>query len=225
MARKLRQLIINRVDLVDAGANPGADVVIFKREDDNPKEASVPEEPEAVVEKVDETPPPELVPEPTELTEEVVKSLPAVVRQKLEEQETEIRKHREDSLRARAEAETERERRQQAELVKRASEELGHLPGTDEDKAKVLKGLVGLAEEVQQLAVQLLHAGDAACASLMQEKGDSQTTVETVDDEVRRMAKTLVTNGEAKTIEQATELVFQRSPALYERRRSENRTT
>jgi gas vesicle protein len=33
MANRLKQLIVDRVDLVDAGANPDADVVLFKREE------------------------------------------------------------------------------------------------------------------------------------------------------------------------------------------------
>ncbi len=65
-----------------------------------------------------------------------------------------------------------REREERTVLVKRASVELAHLPGTDEVKADMLKAVEGIADEaVRKASLEALRAGNAAMHDRTRELG------------------------------------------------------
>lgn len=69
-------------------------------------------------------------------------------------------------------AATERDARQMASYEKVAGESYKHLPGTNAEKAAVLKGLEVLDESVQNTIVKMLAAGEGAMVSAFTRVGD-----------------------------------------------------
>ncbi len=65
----------------------------------------------------------------------------------------------------------ERDARLLAELTKRAGDDYGHLPGTDVEKAALLKHLNGATEEVRKTADQIMKAGEDGNAQAFINKG------------------------------------------------------
>ena len=212
MAHRLKSLIINRVDLVDAGANPKSDIAIFKRETTNQvtKEECVPEEPvDATVVEPTPEPTPEPIPEPViepePTPEPVAKSLPDEIVQRLEKAEQIER----ELIALRRDVEL-------AELAKRAEAEYATLPGTPIAKAAVLKAMATLIPETATVLETMLKAGEAAMKLALTEKGQTAPTELSITDRVQQLAKQRVDAGESKSLAQAMEAVFKSHPGLYD---------
>ena len=318
MPKKLTQLIVDRVDLVDQGANPDSHIVLFKRalvaktaftdllnlqefqevvfeildmcmtlEDaifsslyaDGDRAAeiktSVQQFGDAVTEALaswmkgdpveqrdatvvlqkikarlrhmvkeglvpdekdqTETPPapetpPTPAPEPTE--EQIIKSLPESLRQRLAlaDSATEaIAKAAADVAKAEASrVEAERiakEATDNAELLtfqKRAETEFPKLPGTAEQRARVLIAMRTLPETVQTTLTEMLKAGHTALAKGFEDLGrEENLSGETVTEKVRRLSNERVSKGLSKTVEQATQDVLTADDELYKAYRKE----
>lgn len=71
----------------------------------------------------------------------------------------------------RAELTKERERRENAEFEKRASTELKHLRGSDEDKAALLKAVESLPEEQREKVSEILKSQDAGISKALTTMG------------------------------------------------------
>lgn len=314
MPMKLSKLVVNRVDLVDRGANPDAHVVLFKRDvkkttfndlmdlhefqevvwelmdmcltledaiysslyvdgdraaeiqtsvkqfseqvdaalaswlDGTPvekrdaqsvveklrtrvrhllKEDLVSETKKEVTETPGDAPVEEATPvEKTEATPE----LPEEVKKRLADAEAALeaaKTEAADAIRKRDEAvnvaKEERDRREFVELKKRADDEFGHLPGTTDERATILKAMATLPEAVSKSLTVILKAAETAMVNAMTEVGDSRVTDGTAEAVVEKRVQELLDTKVAKTREQAMTEVFKRDNVLYLRYRAEKK--
>lgn len=203
---KLTGLELDRVDLVTAGANPGAHVLIHKFETPDILEATVSdavetvEAPEAPVEEVsmsEETP-----------VETVAKADFDTLQKSLE---SEVAKAA--ALEERI-AKMERERKQ-AEFVAKAAE-YSNLGKADELGGLLLAANEAFSAEQYQALERLLKAANAQVdkgelfAQFSRTEGDSPDAM----DRITSLAKAKVEAGEAKTLEIAKLQVMQQHPEL-----------
>jgi hypothetical protein len=305
MPKKLSQLIVDRVDLVDRGANPDAHVVLFKRdvkkteftdllnlkefqdvvfeimdmcmtledaiysslyaEGDRAAEiktsiaqfaeqvsaaldswmnGSAVEQRDAatVLQKIkarmrhmveeglvaedkvekQETPP---VPKPDPPTpdpvpETVLKADFDTVQKQLTDAREAVTKAETAKAEAERIAKEETEKREFVELQARADTQYGNLPGTSEERAKVLKAMQVMPEFERTHLETMLAAGQTAMAKQFEELGTSRPP-ETAADVVHARAKDRLDKKLSKTLEQATDAVLREDPKLYDRYRKE----
>lgn len=309
MPKKLRSLIVDRVDLVDRGANPDAHVVLFKRnvkkteftellnlkefqevvfeimdmcmtledaiysslyaEGDRAAEikASIAQfadevnealtswmngeavedrDAAAVLQKIkarvrhmveeglvadedkvekQETPPeptpdPPPAPEPDPAPETVAKADFDVIQKQLADAREAVAKAEAAKAEAERIAKEETEKREFVELQKRADAEFGNLPGTSEERAKVLKAVQTLPDYERKHLETMLAAGQAAMAKQFETLGTDRGA-ETASDVVNARAKERLEKKLSKTMEQAIDAVLKEDTKLYDRYREE----
>lgn len=213
MATKLKNLTIEKVALVDAGANPDADVLIYKSaETPSNQEAIVADETstetvaaetvaqadydavvaerDALAEQVAE-----LTPAPSE--DEVLKGLPEDVRKRLEDAEATI-------------AKMEQERR--AEMFAKKAGEFGHVAPAA-DLAPVLEAIDRVDADLAKSLDQVLKAANARIAEggLFAEVGSDAERA--TDGEAETLIAAEVEKGASRA--EAIRKVFSARPDLY----------
>jgi len=114
-----------------------------------------------------------------------------------------------DSLRK--QAETDREERVMAELTKRADSEFPNSPGTSVEKAKVLKAVEGLDDEVTAALTKMLGAGEKAISAAFNSFGHKKQQAETNGDDFMKRV-TEVQNAEKVSRERAIQIARKRFP-------------
>ena len=244
MARRLRRLFFDRVDLVDAGANPGANITLFKREKVRPGKVGTlpPVESETSKEK---TLPSLLKREKSEEVEEQdadeLRAEVEKLRKQLDERDEkpdftsagerdlEIEELRKQAKRREQEVEELRKEKRIREFVKQASEfdtvaEPTSLGGLLEEADRVL------SEENVELMSKILVAARAASEQEHTSKLFSQLTKtesEVAEDPKETLEKAAKARASEKniTIEQATTEVISEDAELrkayYEAKESE----
>ena len=213
--RRLKNLKLDRVDLVAAGANPESHVMLFKHTlesadtggtlpdnlskdgnmSDTGKDAEQVEKDDVVTETVDVVEKAEPV--------AVTKAEHEAIAKQLDEAQAEIAKMR-DEQRGR-------------EFVELAKSELPNLPvAADKLGGLLLKASDALGEDFSEL-LKLLKAADAQndTAKLFKQLSDgNEPEAESFGDRLEKAAKALVEKGDAPTIEQAQSLAMKRNPEL-----------
>jgi len=303
MPKKLSQLIVDRVDLVDRGANPDAHVVLFKRdvkkteftdllnlkefqevvfeimdmcmtledaiysslyaEGDRAAEirtsiaqfaeqvsaaldtwmsgsAVEQRDAAAVLQKIkarmrhmveeglvaedkvekQDTPPTPDPPTPDPVPETVLKADFDTIQKQLTDAREAVTKAEAAKAEAERIAKEETEKREFVELQKRADTQYGHLPGTSEERAKVLKAMQPMPDAERKQLEAMLAAGEAAMVKMFTELGTT-LVAETAAEVVQARAKERVDKKLSKTHEQAVEAVLREDAALYDRYRKE----
>ena len=155
--------------------------------------------------------------EPTEVAEvapteeDIMKSVPEVVRVALE-------KARTDADEARTELRKEREARLDAQFVQKARDEWSHLTLDAELVGKAMRRLTETDAELAEVIEKALTSvnAQAESADIFAEIGtvgrpDNSSTL----GKVQSLAKSLVADGKAKTVEQAVADLISTDPSLY----------
>lgn len=200
---------LDRVDLVTAGANPGAHVMIAKFES-----------PDIVVDKHAETP--DVQPDGVEADMADVTDVETVAKadfEAVQKQLEDMRKALEDAQAAQA-AEAEKvakmeQDRKAAEFVAKAAE-FDRIGKADELGAVLLEAADGMSAEAYSLLERTLKAANeqlakgSLFAQFSQPEGDSPE----VGDRITDLAKAKVAAGAAKTLEIAKLQVMQENPEL-----------
>jgi hypothetical protein len=242
-------LTIERIDavgFVDEGANPEADILIWKRADppatdDNISKGeanmsfdfdSLPDEARAEFEtlqsRITELEG-QLAAEPTENAdpeEQVLKALPdedrALIQKRIEEAEARVAKAEQAAAEAVEKANEERRERRLAEFAKQAESELDTLIGETSDKAMLLYTVhERLDKDTAKSLMEMLRAANGiAKQSDVLTKQLSSVDAEMPDTawaEVEKQATELVTNGIKPTREQAIDHILTNDAALAAR--------
>ena len=175
MPRKLRKLKIDRVDLVNRGANQESHILLFKRDDsistpptkeDENMSEELQKQLESIQKQLDEmtterdallkraeTAESEIAKRDNASEEEDIwKGVPDILRKKFEAQEAE-------TALAKAAAKVERDSRIKQECIQKASR-YEYLPINPDDDWEVLKAIDTLDEKVAKRVYELFNAGD-----------------------------------------------------------------
>ena len=213
--RRLRRLKLDRVDLVGAGANPGAYVALHKS--DEPRTNETGETIETMSETSVEVEAVEAVEPVAEVTVEPVAEIEPAAEPEL------VAASRETVTKAEHDAVVEQlakmqENAELREFTDIAKSELGSLPEKPEAMGALLrKCKSALSESEYQSLFRLLKAANAqtdTSALFAQYGNPTETDAVSVEDQVTAKAKELVESGGAATIEQATLKVLTDSPEL-----------
>lgn len=241
MAYKLRKLRVDRVDLVDKGANPGAHIMLFKRDDEPPDEepeeggADVPNEADdkttsfsvddktalenrvteleqALESAVNRAQAAEDLAKSANEPEDVWKGVPPQIRKKFEEQEARIKLADEIAKR-------ERDTRERHECIQKASS-YQYLPVNPDDDWEVFKAINGLDAKVSGRIYQLFSAGDANLSKSVSTSergfGGSGRSAETALDQIHQLVNDRVAKSNNQmSLNDAMAEVMQANPALY----------
>lgn len=210
MPRKLRNLKLDRVDLVTAGANPGAFVMLHKFDAPDNLEGQMAdkpvEAPEAPVKKDDKV---------SQEAETVAKADFEALQKQLQEM-ADLRKAETDKSAELAEriAKMERERKT-AEFVAKARE-LANMGAASELGLMLLEASEGMSPESYQLLERTLKAANAQVekGALFATIGRADGEVESWDARLSALAKAKVDAGTAKTRELAIMQVLNENPGL-----------
>ena len=155
----------------------------------------------------------------TEMPEEMRKSILSMPKEQVAIFAKAFKAQREEVLKAADEIRKERDIRLDSEAIAKSKANYAHvgidhevvapalrrLAQTDETLAKVVEGVLAAAE------------GQLAESGLLKEMGTASTTTPSVLDEATALAKSLVENGSAKTIELGIEKVLDSNPDLAKR--------
>lgn len=215
---KLMDLELDRVDLVTAGANPGAHILIAKFDTDATLSDKTAETPDVQPQEVDK----KMAEDVKDAVETVAKADFEALQTQLAEQiakaEADAAAHKAEiekaaTLEARiAKMETERK---QAEFVAKAKE-FSNLGKADELGAMLLQASEGMSPEAYQLLERTMKAANAQVdkGALFAQfsKGDGEP--ESFEEKVESLAKAKVEAGHVKTIEMAKLQVLNENPGL-----------
>jgi hypothetical protein len=109
----------------------------------------------------------------------------------------------------RKEAKREREERQNLQFAKRASDDLGHLPGEEATKIAVLKAVDSIKDEdVRKHAMEMLKASDAGISKAMTRAGSSAGGDNNASEKLDTLAKRHQEDHEGFTFEQSYDEVL-----------------
>lgn len=235
MATKLRKLKIDRVDLVDKGANQAAHVMLFKR--DETQEANMPPEKKEITQadmdeltarvealmkdhddalKRAEAAEGEVAKRDAAEKEageqDIWKNVHPEVRKQFEEQKAEI-------TLAKAAAQLERDERvKQTSIQKAASYK--YLPVNPDDDWEVFKAIDGLDTKVSSRIYELFSAGNTnlekAIPTVERGSGGDGDVTRTAYDEINRLAASVVSKS-SNTVDHntAVQQVLRENPNLY----------
>lgn len=240
MPSKLKKLRVDRVDLVDKGANPGAHIVLFKR--DAPSEEEPAEGGAVVPNETDDKTQDAVVAEKAALEgrvselekelasaisraeaaeelaksasdpEDVWKSVPLAIRKKFEEQEARIKLADEIAKR-------ERDTRERQECIQKASS-YQYLPVNPDDDWEVFKAINGLDTKISGRIYQLFSAGDTNLSKSVTTNergfGGSGRSAESALDQIHHLVNDRVAKSNNQmSLNDAMAEVMQANPALY----------
>lgn len=208
----LTELVLDRVDLVTAGANPGAHVLIHKFDTPDILEVAMPE-------VTPETP------EVRKSEENVAQEVESVAKAEFEalrKQLEDVNKELEDARKAR-EADAERiakmeRERKQGEFVAKAKD-LGNIGAADALGNLLLEVSEGVSSETFKSLEQLLKAANAqlekgALFATFGKGGADPVDEQTFEQKVEELAKAKVTAKTAATLEIAKLQVLNENPDL-----------
>ncbi len=214
--RRLKNLRLDRVDLVTAGANQGAHVNLFKFED---RQIESPSNVKSVdgtlggmvndenddVQEVDEVEKAEVTPK------QRVKSISKAQIELQKALEAEVQKN----LQLAERVQKMEDERMEAEFIAKAKE-LDNLGNATELGGLLLAVKKGVADTQFQTLERLLKAANAQMekGALFSTLGRSETENPTVNDRINELAKAKLTAGTAKTIELAKLDVLHENPDL-----------
>lgn len=170
----------------------------------------------------------------TDLTEDVIKSLPEPVRKAIEtanaraeqaealakEALSEVAKSQEEVAKA-------REAKADAEAVTKARDEFGNIPDLDPEVfGPALRKAAEAAPEAVEVLTKALSAANAALgadSALFKEVGSSVTpgAGSSAYAQIQTLAKSLVAEGKAETVEQGVVKALASNPHLYDDYRNE----
>lgn len=144
--------------------------------------------------------------------------VPEVIQKQLDSIKKQLEDETAKRVAAEAVAKQANDAREMAELIKRAETEFPGLPGTPEEKGKVLKSLTKLSDEEQKEVEKLLAAGNACLTKItdgvgkdVSKGGDNAASVQ-----LEKLAEKRATEkGISKAV--AYEQVVTENPALYDR--------
>lgn len=179
MAKKLVNLLVNEISLVDKGANQHAHVSFFKSKGSNmtPKEL---EDKLAKAEKDVAT----LTTENADLkkklddaTAEVKKSV-TDVQKKLDDSEAEVKKLKEDGTKKDEEIAKLKTAGEDKDLLAEVAKKFPLTAGTAEEKAAVLKAVKAMPEAQSKVVLKQMEDAEKILADLAKEKGTSGATNE-----------------------------------------------
>lgn len=168
---------------------------------------------------------------PATLTKEQLESLSEPVRKMIEAQNVLIEKAQADAkaaqdavTKATEDARVEKEKRENIENIEKAKKDFSHLPGTDEEKALLVKAVSHLPKTEADVVEKCLKAGEAALVSLGKENGHDETTVtgEAIE-KLNSIAKELITKDSKLTFAIAFDKACQQNPDLYQEHRKAQR--
>jgi hypothetical protein len=250
---KLKKLSVSKVSLVPKGSNGEADVVFYRHdasvEQTTPPAApaTLPVEKETVMKEIKDMTQEELIahaeelqrqlnekpetppapPAKPEVTEEVLRALPAEVQAVLKASQDQV-----VALAAANEANTAVLRQLQEEsetnrFTEIARREIPNLPGTDAEKATMLRGLKTLGDKQYDAQLAILKASSAAMAQIALAEIGSRTGEAPADSpmgELNNLARTIQTADPKLSHPQAFERACQQRPDLYKQTRTERFT-
>lgn len=240
MSSRLTNLELHEISCVDAPANEGARVLLFKSLDDpqggepadKHKDTKMPDLTEAAVAKMiaDAT-----VAADAKTADAIAKALTgAKVESDAEitkalagakvEADAEIAKMAARADTAEAAVAVEKLARELAVLEKRAETEFGTLPGTAADKAASLKALEAMPEAARKTLETMLAAGNTAMKASFRPRGVDGTAPagNGADGELTTKAHAIAA-AENLTFAKAFDLACTRNPDLYSRSNDERR--
>lgn len=146
---------------------------------------------------------------------EKANALPEAVQKQLSEIQKKLDDAESRATAAETVAKAERDRAHLQELSKRAETDFANLPGTPEEKGKILKSLESLPEEEREPVLQILRAGNEAMKATMAPVGKNSTTsVGGAWGKIESLAKSLV--SPTLTKEKAVAKVIEDNPELYD---------
>lgn len=167
----------------------------------------------------------------TPVTKEVLDALPEEVRKAFEAQNEQIAKAQTDAksaqeaaAKAEESARVEKERRETLEAVEKAKKDFPNLPGTDAEKATLVKAVLHLPKNEAELVEKALKAGDAALATINKEIGhDDPVMTGAAIEKLNTLAKTLIEKDPTLTFAKAFDTVCLSNPALFAEHRQETK--
>jgi len=155
--------------------------------------------------------------------------IPEAVQKMLDETKVAMAKMADENKTLAAQLQKAEEARELTNFIAKAATDFPTLPGTADDKGKLLQFMSkGLDKTNYDAAMALLKAGDEAMRLVV--TGSTSGT----DDAVRAdsalgqmevLAKELITSGKAKSLPEAMDLVAQANPALFVQHQKETRRT
>lgn len=253
MATKLKKLEITKVDLCRAGADPDADILIFKsRDHDTPPAAPITNKENRMSKKVAKidlaTAKPEEIAEyakslETQVAEqeEVIKAFPPkkktdddedpdaeaakkAVAKRLDDQQIEIKKVNDKNAELEAEIKKVRVSAETVELRKTVEADMPKVPGTVDEVVKMLhEAKTGVSAESYIVLTKALKAGSEAIAKASVEIGSGGSTTNSAFEEITKRADQMVADGKAKTRAEAITEVAKSMPELYARYKDEKK--
>ena len=160
-----------------------------------------------------------------DLDEEILKSLPAATRRRIE-------KNQRIAKEALEIAKEERNRRVTMEFIEKAKKDIPNLTGTHEEKGALLKALFSgepVSKADAKAILKMLKAGDAAQRNLLMSEVGVRKSARTDDDsayaELQELAEEILKSKEGKnmTREAAVAKAAEQHPEVYTRYRMEKR--
>lgn len=227
--RRLTNLKVNEVSLVDDGANQLADIVLAKRNEVDAA-ANPEEETTMAEEKTVET---TKAAEPVDINKAIEAALAkerADFQKQLDAEKANVAKAQADAAQAKADAdiakaavEVEKDKRETLEFSKRAETELPNLPGASVEKGLVLKAIEGLPDAIKVSALAMLKAGDTAMAKSFTVIGKSGTgTAGSATEKLETLAKERAAERKI-SLAKAKDQILTEQPELYTESRAEER--
>lgn len=155
----------------------------------------------------------------TDMPDEMKKSIRALPKEQAEIFAKAFKAQREEVAKATEEIHKERDIRLDAEAIAKSKETFAHVGIDHEVVAPALRRLALTDESLAKTVGGVLAAAESQMAEsgLLKEMGTVSTSTPSVIDEATALAKSLVENGDAKTIELGIEKVLDSNPELAKR--------
>lgn len=155
----------------------------------------------------------------TDMPDEMKKSIRALPKEQAEIFAKAFKGQREEVAKATEEIHKERDIRLDAEAIAKSKETFAHVGIDHEVVAPALRRLALTDESLAKTVGGVLAAAESQMAEsgLLKEMGTVSTSTPSVIDEATALAKSLVENGDAKTIELGIEKVLDSNPELAKR--------